>query len=148
MNTLSSVNNRKKNSVKSFKDLQMMLTNDSEGVDKFLVPHLQLGDVWWIPDQISKFSNQNDFKGFHPWVVVRPASNNRPQVYVSPRTTQYTNQKGGILTPAGKPMGLTKTGKVLLFFRRSFLREDFRYFEYIGRLPEDIIKEIVQFLKL
>ena len=131
---------------KNLRDLRKLLTADEDGLEKFVYSNLRLGDVWWIADTVTKFGERDR----HPWVIVRPYSPLRPNVLAAPRTTKYYNKNHksrGVLTPAGKPSGLDEEGLVLLSIKRTFLAKDFRDFDYIGRLPEDIIKKIRSFLQ-
>ena len=127
---------------KSLKNLRRLLTDDDEGLEKFVYPNLRLGDVWWIPDTVTKFGDREG----HPWVIVGPYSSKRPNIFAAPRTTKNLNRKG-IKTPAGHPPGLDAEGLVLLNLKRPFSPRDFRDFEYIGRLPADIINKIRKFYR-
>jgi len=127
--------------IKNIKQLRKLLSDDEDGLEKFVYPNLRLGDVWWIPDSVTKFGAGSS----HPWVIVGPYSPNRPNVFAAPRTTRNINNKRGIITPAGTPPTLNKVGVVVLDLRRPFLAKDFRDFDYVGRLPEDIIKQIVKY---
>ena len=126
----------------NLKNLRKLLAEDEDGLKTFVYPNLRLGDVWWIPDAVTKFGNRDH----HPWIVVGPYSPKRPNVFAAPRTTKNLKKKG-VITPAGNPPGLNEEGIVLLNFKRPFLARDFRNFDYIGRLPEDIIKEILKFYR-
>jgi len=119
-----------------------LLTDDEDGLEKFVYSNLRLGDVWWIPDPVTKFGKRDR----HPWVIVGPYSPKRSNVFAAPRTTKNLKKKG-VITPAGKPPRLDEEGLVLLNLKRPFLAKDFRDFDYIGRLPEDIIKEIYKFYR-
>mgnify|MGYP001091225014 CR=1 FL=1 len=129
---------------KSLKNLRQLLTEDEDGLEKFVYPYLRLGDVWWIPDGVTKFGNRER----HPWVIVGPYSLRRANIFASPRTTKNLNKSKGVITPGGNPPGLDEEGIVLLNFRRPFSPKDFRDFDYVGRLPPDIIKEIRKFYTL
>lgn len=128
--------------IKNLKNLRKLLTEDKDGLEQFVYSNLCLGDVWWIPDTVTKFGNRDH----HPWIVVGPYSPKRPNVFAAPRTTKNLKKKG-VITPAGMPPGLNEEGIVLLNLKRPFLAKDFRDFDYIGRLPEDIIKEILIFYR-
>lgn len=125
--------------IKNIKHLRKLLSDDEDGLEKFVYPNLRLGDIWWIPDSLTKFGDGD----CHPWVIVGPYSPKRPNVFAAPRTTRNFNKKKGIITPAGNPPGLNQIGIILLNLKRPFLAKDFRDFDYAGRLSEDIINQIV-----
>lgn len=132
--------------VKSFQDLLQLVTQDEQGMHKHLYSKLQTGDVWWIPDLVTKFGNRDK----HPWVVVSGYKPNRPPVIASPRTTKFKSgmRLGELFTPGGILPDLTKDGVILVKLRRSFSAEKFREFEYIGRLSDDWINELKKSIKM
>lgn len=127
--------------VKDFGELLLLLTQDEPGLEEYVYPRLRLGDAWWIPDEITGFSQ----KQRHPWVVVRGYSPRLASVVACPRTTDIRCIQRGIVTPADILPGLDQDGLFLLRFRQSFVARDFCYYEYIGRLPENLIRRILDF---
>jgi hypothetical protein len=127
-------------------DLRSLLTQDENGREDYLYPHLEFGDVWWIPDEVTSFSRR---KERHPWVIVNGYSPRVVSVIVSPRTSSYrpNDTKRGLLTPANILPGLDKVGLLLLLHRRPFTTVNFSEYEYIGRLPEPWIKQMRDFYK-
>lgn len=132
--------------VQTLGDLRSLLTQDETGREDYLYPHLEFGDVWWIPDEITGFSQSREK---HPWVIVNGYSPRVVSVMVSPRTSSYRpNQtKRGLLTPANLLPGLDKEGLLLLLHRRSFVTVNFSDYEYIGRLPEPWIRQMREFYR-
>jgi len=130
--------------IKGFGQLRALLSQAENGRVEYLYPQLRLGDVWWIPDSITGFSNN---KSQHPWVIVNGYQPRSMNVVVCPRTSSYQwkDTKRGILTSANILPGLEKEGLFVLRLRRTFPATHFDSFEYIGRLPEVIIKRIQDF---
>lgn len=129
--------------VRELSKLRLLLAQDEDGLETYVYPKLQLGDVWWIPDDISGFSDRER----HPWVIVRSYSPNQSHVVACPRTTQTTSPQHGLATPAGVLPGLDKRGFLLLKFRRPFIAKGFREYRYIGKLPHHWIEEIRTFYR-
>lgn len=132
--------------VQTLSDLRALLTQDETGREDYLYPHLEFGDMWWIPDEITSFSST---KERHPWVIVNGYSPHIASVIVSPRTSSFrSNQLSrGLITPANILPGLEKEGLLVLTHRRAFATVKFSDFEYIGRLPDSWIKRIQKFLQ-
>jgi hypothetical protein len=137
-------NNGLINRIKDLSELRKLLTQEETGLDEYLYPQLELGDVWWISDSITGFSID---RAQHPWVIVNGYSPSVASVIASPRTTSYlsTYVKRGLMTPANILPGLEKEGLLLLHHRRTFPATKFRDFEYIGKLPEPWRKKIRAF---
>jgi hypothetical protein len=104
-------------------------------------PNLRVGDAWWLPDAFTHFGN----KLRHPWVIVQPYSDRRPTVIACPRTTRLEKTCRGIVIPEGVIDGFDRPGLLELRHRRVFVAREFRYFDYIGRLPEEWIRRIRDF---
>jgi hypothetical protein len=134
-------NDQKTESVVDLKRLLFLLTQDDEGFRTHIVPRLRLGDMWWIPDDLSGFGAGEK----HPWVVVNGYSDHRASIVACPRTTQVKGNHYGIITPSGVLPGLTMEGQLLLRYRRAFSASQFREFEYIGQLSEEWVSMIEEF---
>jgi hypothetical protein len=126
--------------INDLKLLRNLLTQDEEGLQEYLYDKLRVGNMWWIPDDISKFG-QGDT---HPWIVVVDYKPNHPPILACPRTTKIGKRSDEFLTPAHVLPDLEKEGAILLTFRRSFATEKFREFDYIGRLPDDWLVKFQQ----
>jgi len=129
--------------VKDLSQLRQLLARDENGLQEYVYPKLRLGDVWWIPDDVSGFGEGQR----HPWVVVRSYSTRRASIIACPRTTTASNPQRGIVTPAGILPSLDQDGLIVLKLRRSFVARDFRSFEYVGRLPQSWRQKIVDFYR-
>jgi mRNA-degrading endonuclease toxin of MazEF toxin-antitoxin module len=127
--------------VKDLRQLRLLLAQDENGLKKYVYPRLRLGDVWWIPDDVSGFGDGQR----HPWVIVRGYSPRRANILACPRTTTIRSPQRGIVTPAGILPDLDQDGFILLMLRRSFVAKGFRRFDYIGRLPEGWLQKIRSF---
>ena len=127
--------------VKDLSQLRLLLAQDENGLKEYVYLRLRLGDVWWIPDNVSGFGT----KQRHPWLIVRGYSAGRTSIIACPRTTSISDPERGIITPAGILPGLNQDGLVVLKLRRSFIVKDFFNFEYIGRLPKSWIQKILDF---
>jgi mRNA-degrading endonuclease toxin of MazEF toxin-antitoxin module len=128
-------------SIRTFQHLRLLLSQDDDGLARYVYPCLTLGDIWWIPDEVTGFAD----KQRHPWVVLQGFSNRRTTIVACPRTTSTKNHRDGILMPAGLVPGLDRPGLIMLRHRRSFTARMFREFEYVGRLPDDFIKRIREY---
>ncbi len=106
-----------------------------------IAPPQKIGDVWWLPDAFTHYGSRMR----HPWVVVQPYSPRRPTVVACPRTTRIQQPRRGIMLPGGILDGLDRPGLVVLTHRRVFVAQEFRNFDYLGRLPADSIKQIQVF---
>lgn len=133
----------KKGKVKGFRQLLSLLAQDNQGLNDHVYTRLRVGDVWWIPDNITGFGQ----KERHPWVIVRAYSSGRANVIACPRTSAVANSSRGIITPANILPGLTQEGLFILKHRRSLAAKDFRDFEYIGQLSRKWIRMIQSFYK-
>jgi hypothetical protein len=131
----------KTESVVELKRLLFLLTQDDEGFRAHIVPRLCLGDMWWIPDEITGFGGGQR----HPWVIVKGFSSHRPNIVVCPRTTRLRGDQRGIITPAGILPDLAIEGRLVLSYRQGFAARGFREFEYIGRLSAEWVKKIEDF---
>jgi len=129
-------------SVNALQALRLLISQDDDGLRQYVVTHLGVGDIWWIPDEVTGFAQ----KERHPWVIVKGYHAHRATVIASPRTSHRKNLRRGIMTPAGVLPGLDRSGLVDLSFRRSFSARSFREFEYIGRLSDAYIQKIQEFL--
>ncbi len=127
-------------SVRTFRSLRFLVSQSEDGLEKHVLSKLRIGDVWWIPDAVTGFSN----KERHPWVITQGYSARRASVIACPRTT--TGKTQGILTPSAILPGLERPGIILVGFRRQFLAKAFRGYEYVGRLPKKYIDEIEDWL--
>jgi mRNA-degrading endonuclease toxin of MazEF toxin-antitoxin module len=127
--------------VKDFNQLRLLLAQDENGLHEYVYSRLRLGDVWWIPDDVSGFGEGER----HPWIIVRGYSARQVSVIACPRTTSMSSTRRGIVTPAGILPALDQDGLIVLKLRRSFVAKDFLNFEYIGRLPESWMQKILDF---
>lgn len=132
---------KKLESVNSLSNLRKLLTQDKEGLERYIYSRLSIGDVWWISDQYSSFGT----KSRHPWVVVKGYASNSIHVTLSPRTTSTKSSKRGIITPANLLPELDQEGIFLLDFRRTFPIHDFTNFDYIGQLSNEWVEKIREF---
>ena len=103
--------------VKDFKQLLLLVTQEEEGLEKFIYSRLRVGDVWWIPDEISRFGTGTREK--HPWVVVAPYREDRPPVMACPRTTSQRNRKDELYSPANLLPELDKEGFIFRTFAQG-----------------------------
>ena len=123
-------------SVRTLRDLRLLVTQTEEGLEEHVFSKLRIGDVWWIPDTVTGFAD----KQRHPWAIVRGYSARYPTVIASPRTTIRGSR--GIMTPGGMLAGLDRPGIIVVGLRRTFRAKAFCGYEYAGRLPQEYIDEI------
>lgn len=127
-------------SIHTLRDLRFLVSQSEDGLEEHVLSRLGMGDVWWIPDAVTRFSN----KDRHPWVIIQGYSARRATVVASPRTT--TGKNRGVFTPSGVLPGLERSGIIVVAFRRPFHAKTFRGCEYVGRLPQKHIDEIKDWL--
>ena len=137
-------NNNLVKNIKGFGQLRSLLSQAENGREEYLYPQLSIGDVWWIPDSITGFS---DIRSRHPWVIVNGYEPHKMNLVACPRTSSYQwkDKKRGILTSANILPGLEKEGLFVLRHRRTFPLAQFQDFEYIGKLPVPMLKKIQDF---
>ena len=130
--------------IKGFDQLRALLSQAETGREEYLYPQLNFGDVWWIPDSMTGFSNN---RSRHPWVIVNGYRPHQINIVACPRTSSYQRKevKRGILTSANILPGLEKEGLFVLKHRRTFSATQFHSFEYVGRLPEPLLQKIQDF---
>jgi hypothetical protein len=134
------------NQVQSLSALRTLVSQSETGREVYLYPHLEVGDMWWIPDEITGFSTSREK---HPWVIVNGYSPYTLSIVACPRTSSFRPKDsiGGIVTPQNLLPGLDKKGLLLLSHRRIFTANEFTEFDYIGRLPEQWITQMHDFYK-
>ena len=125
--------------VTSLGELLRLVAQDEEGLKEYVYSNLTIGDTWWIPDAVTGLSKQR-----HPWIIVRGYVPGQAGVIACLRTTTFaqSNQKRGIVVPAGVLPELDKDGLLILEFARTFDAVAFRDFQYIGRLPSEWIEKV------
>ncbi len=133
---------------KSFAELQRSLEETDEDLTRFVYPSLKFGAFYHIPDLDSGFGRYGDHDR-HPWMVVTPYEPQRPIILACPRTSSRSQAcgVGEILIPGGILGGLERDGVVILRTQRPFPAKNFRYYDYIGLLPEawqDKLKDALQ----
>lgn len=122
---------------KSFTELQRSLEKTGEDLDLYVYPSLKFGAFYQIPDLDSGFHKGGDH-GSHPWMVLTSYEPQRPMIMACPRTSSRSKACGAgeILMPGDILKGLERDGVVILRFQRPFPAKNFRYYDYIGLLPE------------
>ncbi len=132
----------KTKSAKGLANLGHLLAQTEGGLDQYVYPYLQFGDVWWIPDAATGLN-----KAQHPWIIVRGYSIDRATVAACLRTTsfQIADRKRGLVMPANILPSLDKEGLIVPMMRRTFNADDFQNYQYIDRLPEEWIRKIHEF---
>lgn len=122
---------------KSFTELQRSLEETGEGLDRFVYPSLKFGAFYHIPDIDSGFGRNGDHDK-HPWVIITPYDPQRPMITACPRTSSKSqaNRAGELFIPGGILEELERDGVVILKLQRSFPANNFRFYDYIGLLPD------------
>lgn len=136
---------QKWNSINQLSDLRKLLETSNEWQQKNIQPFLKIGDVWWIPDEITKFGNRQK----HPWIVITPYRDTISNVTIAPRTTSFrkNDKSRGVITPAGIPPGLDMEGLFLLDLLRTFPIEKFVYCDYVNRLDTHYVQLIKEYIR-
>ena len=122
---------------KSFTELQRSLEKTGEDLALLVYPSLKFGAFYHIPDADSGFGGNGDHDK-HPWVVITPYDPKRPMITACPRTSSKSqaNRAGELFMPGGILQELGRDGVVILKMQRAFPAKNFRYYDYIGLLPE------------
>lgn len=136
---------QKWNSINQLSDLRKLLETSDEWRQKNVYPFLKVGDVWWIPDEITNFGNRQK----HPWIVITPYRHTMPNVTIAPRTTSFrkNDKSRGVITPAGIPPGLDMEGLFLLDLLRTFPIEKFVYCDYVNQLDTHYVQLIKEYIR-
>ena len=122
---------------KSFTELQRSLEKTGEDLTLLVYPSLKFGALYHIPDIDSGFGRYSDHDR-HPWVVITPYDPQRPMITACPRTSSKSqaDRAGELFIPGGILEELERDGVVILRIQRAFPAKKFRYYDYIGLLPE------------
>ncbi len=122
---------------KSFTELQRSLEKTGEDLALLVYPSLKFGAFYHIPDADSGFGGNGDHDK-HPWVVITPYDPQRPMITACPRTSSKSQagRIGELFIPGGILEELERDGVVILKIQRSFPAKNFRFYDYIGLLPE------------
>jgi mRNA-degrading endonuclease toxin of MazEF toxin-antitoxin module len=144
----SSYDKRSNRQFKSFTELQRSLEKTGEDLALLVYPSLKFGTFYHIPDIDSGFGRCGDHDK-HPWVVITPYDPQRPMITACPRTSskRQADRAGELFIPGGILEELERDGVVILRKSRSFPAKNFRYYDYIGLLPEawqDKLKHALQ----
>ncbi len=140
-----------KRQFKSFTELQRSLEKSGDDLALLVYPSLKVGAFYYIPDIESGFGRYGNHDK-HPWVVITPYDPQRPMITVCPRTSSknQANGAGELFMPGGILGELERDGVVILKIQRPFPAKNFRYYDYIGLLPEawqDKLKDALQRLE-
>jgi len=144
----NSVNKRSNRLFKSFTELQRSLEKTGEDLALLVYPLLKFGAFYHIPDTDSGFGRCGNHDK-HPWVVITPYDLQRPMITACPRTSSKSQAKraGELFLPGGILEELERDGVVILKQQKPFPAKNFRYYDYIGLLPEvwqDELKNALQ----
>jgi hypothetical protein len=122
---------------KSFTELQRSLEKTGEDLTLLVYPSLKFGAFYHIPDIDSEFGRYGDHDK-HPWVVITPYDPQRPMITACPRTSskRQANRAGELFMPGGILEELERDGVVIIKMPKPFPAKNFRYYNYIGLLPE------------
>ncbi len=125
--------------IRDFRSLALLLSEDVKAIsdNEYLYARLQVGDVWWIPDDLTHFS----YKKRRPWVIVIGYQKDRPPVMACPRTSRKSK---GLFMKAGVLPAFDQDGWLLLDRRIAFPMAHYERCEYIDRLPEAWVKTLMK----
>ncbi len=128
---------RSKQQFKSFEEFQRSLEETGDDLALYVYPALKFGAFYHIPDSDSGFGEGGEH-GKHPWVAITSYEPPRPMILACPRTSSRSLAQGvGELSmPGGILEELERDGVVILKIQQPFPAKNFRYYSYIGLLPE------------
>lgn len=127
---------RSKRQFKSFSELQRSLEETGEDLETLIYPSLKFGAFYHIPDMDSGFGE--DGTKDHPWVLITSFEAQHPTIIACPRTSTRSQPRGKreFGMPGGILPELERDAVVILNIQRPFPAKNFRYYKFIGHLPD------------